>query len=376
MNGQGLIKEILAKPFEDEPRLIFADWLEECGESERAAFIRIQCEYARTGYWEPGFEKLRKQSIGFLTKHEKVWKKQLGIRSRAYFRRGFIEDLTVTPKAMLELDPKVFSHAPIMSIQLSRFDSSKLQQVGKTGILKSVLGVNVNGGRSMEEVFALFGMVSSKVEKLDLSASNLHFDSKFGEAIGRASFAKKLKGFYLRACVVDETFFEALADAGGLPKIQRFEFGGGFEIAHPAHFENLKMKKLRHLVAGGKFRIVDCQQLCHLPLKKLLTINLRGTRLPAAGLKLLIEAGAFKNAERISLANCNLSRNALKMFIDNKAIKCTHLELPENKNLDNELLGQILNGKGFAKLQAIHVAGTHVKVTKKIREATSVTIVS
>jgi uncharacterized protein (TIGR02996 family) len=38
---------ICARPEDDGPRLIYADWLDENGECERAEFIRVQCELAR-----------------------------------------------------------------------------------------------------------------------------------------------------------------------------------------------------------------------------------------------------------------------------------------------------------------------------------------
>src|SRR6266545_1639809 len=48
-----LLAAICAQPDEDTPRLVFADYLEENGESPRAAFIRTQVELARTLPWEP-----------------------------------------------------------------------------------------------------------------------------------------------------------------------------------------------------------------------------------------------------------------------------------------------------------------------------------
>lgn len=43
---ESLLAAIMANPDDDLPRLIFADWLEENGEPERAEFIRVQCELA------------------------------------------------------------------------------------------------------------------------------------------------------------------------------------------------------------------------------------------------------------------------------------------------------------------------------------------
>lgn len=48
-----LLAAICASPDDDTPRLIFADFLEENGEAERAAFVRAQVELARTPAWEP-----------------------------------------------------------------------------------------------------------------------------------------------------------------------------------------------------------------------------------------------------------------------------------------------------------------------------------
>ena len=43
---EAFLAAICAAPDEDLPRLVFADWLDEHGEPERAEFIRLQCELA------------------------------------------------------------------------------------------------------------------------------------------------------------------------------------------------------------------------------------------------------------------------------------------------------------------------------------------
>lgn len=71
MNGtmtdrESLIRAICETPDDDVPRLVFADWLEEHGEAERAGFIRLQCEIAE---WfdpheqAPRLEPLREREI-------------------------------------------------------------------------------------------------------------------------------------------------------------------------------------------------------------------------------------------------------------------------------------------------------------------------
>lgn len=43
---QGLLNAIIARPEDDLPRLVFADWLEDHDECARAEFIRVQIELA------------------------------------------------------------------------------------------------------------------------------------------------------------------------------------------------------------------------------------------------------------------------------------------------------------------------------------------
>ncbi len=45
-DGDHLLAAIIAHPEEDAPRLMYADWLDDNGQPERAEFIRVQCELA------------------------------------------------------------------------------------------------------------------------------------------------------------------------------------------------------------------------------------------------------------------------------------------------------------------------------------------
>ncbi len=39
--GDALLQAVLERPGDDAPRLVYADWLDEHGESDRADFIRV-----------------------------------------------------------------------------------------------------------------------------------------------------------------------------------------------------------------------------------------------------------------------------------------------------------------------------------------------
>jgi uncharacterized protein (TIGR02996 family) len=67
-----LLAAICALPDEDTPRLVFADWCDEYGEPERAAFIRAQVELARTPPWEPFAVRCRWRELDALAERRFV----------------------------------------------------------------------------------------------------------------------------------------------------------------------------------------------------------------------------------------------------------------------------------------------------------------
>jgi uncharacterized protein (TIGR02996 family) len=46
-HDDAFLHDIIENPDDDRPRLVYADWLDDHGQAERAAFIRVQCELAR-----------------------------------------------------------------------------------------------------------------------------------------------------------------------------------------------------------------------------------------------------------------------------------------------------------------------------------------
>ena len=85
-NAAPFLAAIRAAPDDDAPRLIYADWLDEHGQAERAEFIRVQCELARRKS-----PKLRKREAELLAKHHDAFAGTLAAPGlRFVFHRGFI----------------------------------------------------------------------------------------------------------------------------------------------------------------------------------------------------------------------------------------------------------------------------------------------
>jgi uncharacterized protein (TIGR02996 family) len=109
---------------DDTSRLIFADWLDEHGQPERAEFIRIQCELAR---WVPDLHRRtqlqqREQDllarhgdawIGPLAEHCLSWRFERGLAQVTMEIRRFVSRKTFALRAR-----KMFSDALVESLRL------------------------------------------------------------------------------------------------------------------------------------------------------------------------------------------------------------------------------------------------------------------
>lgn len=98
MNDEAaLLAAIIAYPDEDTPRLMYADWLDENGQPERAEFIRIQCA--------ADADEAAEDRAAELEEHNRAkWLAGLPQFPGAQweFRRGFPEYLIVSGELMLE----------------------------------------------------------------------------------------------------------------------------------------------------------------------------------------------------------------------------------------------------------------------------------
>jgi uncharacterized protein (TIGR02996 family) len=115
------LQDVLANPDDDTPRLIFADWLDDHGEPERAEFIRIQVRLAR---WEVDTQaqadELRARVRALLAEHDEEWAGPVvgGLANGWVFHRGFIEELTIEAGTLHDYAADLFAAAPLRRLRL------------------------------------------------------------------------------------------------------------------------------------------------------------------------------------------------------------------------------------------------------------------
>ena len=87
------MRAIVADPDSDAPRLVYADWLDDQGRSERAEFIRVQCELAESAEETPRRIGLQAREAELLAVHQNVWAPATRLSLSYGWRRGFVATL-------------------------------------------------------------------------------------------------------------------------------------------------------------------------------------------------------------------------------------------------------------------------------------------
>jgi uncharacterized protein (TIGR02996 family) len=128
MDDAAFLEQVLQDPDADEPRLIYADWLDDMG-SPRGEFIRIQCELAATAPKDqPHSLKLRENEL--LRENEKRWAGPVSQWvDRFTFHRGFIEFVDVNVVDFLTHAGSLIELTPVRTALISNAEEHLLEFV-------------------------------------------------------------------------------------------------------------------------------------------------------------------------------------------------------------------------------------------------------
>jgi uncharacterized protein (TIGR02996 family) len=113
---------IREQPDDDTPRLIFADWLDEHGQPERAEFIRTQIEQARLPEYTPKARLLEERWRTLLHEHGAGWEAEIrSVCQRIGYKRGCVEWVGFDSLGdFLRAADRVFAPAPIRRLTIDK----------------------------------------------------------------------------------------------------------------------------------------------------------------------------------------------------------------------------------------------------------------
>lgn len=292
-DDDAFLRAIIDNPDDDLPRLVYADWLDEHGDSERAEFIRVQCELERTCHEgdTPARKRLRRRERELRELHENEW---LGpfveFVQDPLFQRGFVSGFMVNAAGLLAHADRLWRLAPISWIDLRDAweVADKLAGCPHLGRIKS-LGISLNqlGDSEANAVFSspYFGQLES------LYAGNNQFGLSGVQALAANPALTSLRVLTLSQNDIGSVGAIALAESPYLVGLRELDLSKC--SVGPRGVEAL---------AAGSFRNLE-------------SLDLNGNYLAGQGIRNLIFSHPPARMRRLGLAGIDLTdseRAALK----------------------------------------------------------------
>ncbi|AWM38470.1 hypothetical protein GobsT_33790 [Gemmata obscuriglobus] len=190
-----LLRAIGEQPEEDTPRLMYADWLEEQDQPERADFVRNQVALNRPGLSGEERTPLVRKNRFYLDNWVPSWKAELpripGIEW-GDFRRGLIEEVLADgPASVVDRAAEIFAVPGIHILRLRWLvphrARSRVQDLARRPELERLRALRLVAGRA--DASALRALVNSphlgRLSVLDLHGNYADDDTAAALADGR-----------------------------------------------------------------------------------------------------------------------------------------------------------------------------------------------
>ena len=197
MSHDPFLRAIAAAPDDDLPRLVYADWLDEHGDPDRAEFIRAQCELARLPDDDPRRPGLEDREHDLLAEYEPAWLAGGGRFREWEFRRGFVDRVTGGWSSLLKVGDGFFEAHPVTGWRVDNENDNRPLLLRDDVAGLNAFNERVAGLRAVEfagsnwEWYAYYWLFSEvpfpRLESLDLS-----------QTPGLGVLARNLAGFPIR----------------------------------------------------------------------------------------------------------------------------------------------------------------------------------
>jgi uncharacterized protein (TIGR02996 family) len=211
---QAFLEAILERPDDDAPRLIFADWLDEHGDTDRAEFIRVQCAIAAKDLPTSRRAKFDRRQQELLERHGSEWAHPLRPLVLSWnFHRGFIDEIVVYNDLFLVAAEQIFRRAPIrhLKIQLDPHGIARpIAALAESEHLGRLRSLNLSGNRlESRHVRAL--VVSEHLSRLtDLDLSHNRIGDGGIRALAASPLLSRLERLILHGNDIGPTGMRAL----------------------------------------------------------------------------------------------------------------------------------------------------------------------
>jgi uncharacterized protein (TIGR02996 family) len=315
--AKGFLKDIVANIDDDTPRLVYADWLSENGQDDRAEFIRVQIERARLPAWDAASVRLRLREQELLKKHGEEWLAELPVIDGAKwegFRRGIVAEVSFASfEAMRKSAHACRAVAPVEAVTV-RWPRKK--ETGKAARIAELRELSLTGRPSDENEIGWLADSPQLATLHSLTARGL-WPVGLGRLVASPHLAR-LKKLRLPGNELGNAGIQALITAASLKALEELDVSGR---GGPERYADDPLVRTAGMTALAGWT----------GLASIRSLTLSGNELGRLGLQALLRsphAGALKE---LSLRDCRLDGQAMGELLDAlPGLRLETLDLGEN----------------------------------------------
>lgn len=379
--AEAFLQRIRAYPDDDAPRLIFADWLAEHGDPDRARFIRVQLALARlveepsgVGFdYETTRANLMREDQLLLEAHREEWEAPFrgGLATSPRFHRGFVEEVNVAARQLIARAAQLFDTGPIRHIHLLDVGGSAAAALSCTFLsrLRALTIPRQHAGEPLARAVArsphLSGLKSlalprnrfeddavahlacsptlTNLEELDLSENDL--GETAAHILATSTHLGQLRNLELRANRLGPCGAEAIAASERLPNLHRLGLGeneiGSHRVAAAESLHALLRVPILDLSVNG-LTAAALQAILNPRADpesiRLVELDLRHNELGNEGARVLAHSRHMAGVKVLRLVGCGIEDDGARALAESPHLnRLVELDLSNNPIDDSGL---------------------------------------
>jgi uncharacterized protein (TIGR02996 family) len=362
MSAEGaLLAAIQQRPDDDSTRLVYADWLAERGDADRADFIRTQIEAEGHFDGSPQHSRLIARAVELLSKNAATWangyetaipadaalavcKAELAgqsgtlvlkgrkderqgwwteLFSKLWFRRGFVEEAEFTPEQFFALSPcDIRPAGPLPTLRLQLYGHGDDSLGTFADLVRHLAGAPLL--RHFQDIILAGGFHSTTEDGLRLLANE-------------PALLAKLAGLRLSEDSVGDTAVLPILESSSLTGLRELAIDG--TDCTPAVVDLL--------VRSDRFRGIR-------------SLHLAGVMQGGRGLRLFAAPGRWPRLRWLVLGECGLDDLTLKGLMRARAFPALEVLDLHSNDVHRPALRALLLSGAFPRLRTLGIGGAPV----------------
>lgn len=332
-NEAAFIQTIREHPDDDGPRLVYADWLEEHGQCEKAEFIRVQIELA-AGVADPERRRrLYALEESLLSQHARHWARSVGKWIIGWdFHRGLLTGIQIKCNDFVRHGDRLFDQAPIMKVRPNHLPED-LRALANCRALGRVRDLDLSAGNfgAPELQPILDSPYVKQLRFLDLGTVRIRME-------GAVSLFHSPNLQALKVLDLSSTGLQGVwpRECPRLPNLidlnlasNEIEDRGAIALARSAIVVGLQRLNLSHcrIYAPGAAALARSRRLADLTI-----LDLSANAISDAGAEALANSRLLNGLESLSLRDCDIGWPGAKAIAQSQMLEgLKHLDLSGNR---------------------------------------------